>query len=304
MNKFSALIAIFPSLFVAGNISAQTVLPACQVNATCLTFNTPAIQYPDGSISTTAALGSSGGAVNLTGPVTSVGAATSIPGPVPQSAVNLSTVTTALATKAASGSNSDITSLSGLSFITGAFSTNGSSITSNGSINLVSGSSLTVPAGTGGAVGMVGGTLFNNDFSDIVATTTNGTAEMSFSTYSVPGNTLTRKNDCLQVECFVFGSASTSTKTYRIRWGGLSGGIVTLQSGAGASMSGQNYGRICRTGDGNQYIGGVNGNGSGSVKATLDLTQPHDVVCTVQTTSAALGDISFGLMKVLSQPSR
>lgn len=34
---------------------------------------------------------------NLTGPVTSAGNATSIPGPVPQSAINLSTVTTALA---------------------------------------------------------------------------------------------------------------------------------------------------------------------------------------------------------------
>lgn len=43
--------------------------------------------------------GGAGGSVNLTGPVTSIGAATTIVGPVPAAAVDLSTVTTALALK-------------------------------------------------------------------------------------------------------------------------------------------------------------------------------------------------------------
>lgn len=94
------------------NTSANGILVASSVTASSF--------FGDGShLSNVTATNNA----NLNGPVTSVGNATTIAGPVPQGAVNLSTVTAALAGKAASGANADIASLagngSGLSISTG-----------------------------------------------------------------------------------------------------------------------------------------------------------------------------------------
>lgn len=52
-NKVKTLIAAC-ALILPSIAKCDTVLPACQVNATCLSFHTPAVEYPDGSIQTTA----------------------------------------------------------------------------------------------------------------------------------------------------------------------------------------------------------------------------------------------------------
>lgn len=92
---------------------------------------------------------------NLTGPVTSVGNATSIPGPVPQSAVNLSTVTTALAAKAASGTNADIIALSALTTVSSAY-TETSSMTNTSANGLLVTSSVTAGSFFGDASHVTG----------------------------------------------------------------------------------------------------------------------------------------------------
>ena len=90
-------------------------------------------------------------ATNLTGPVTSVGAATTIVGPVPASAVDLSTVTTALNLKA---------NLAGATFTGASGITNVAFTATGASGNIISASSITTTSGLfGNALAIAGSTL-------------------------------------------------------------------------------------------------------------------------------------------------
>jgi len=102
---------------------------------------------------------------NLTGPVTSVGNATTIAGPVPPAAVDLSTVTTALAGKqasgsyAASGANGDITSVSALASASAALTVTSSvTVTGAGGVGVTYG----VSAATGVFTGLVSASSFTS----------------------------------------------------------------------------------------------------------------------------------------------
>lgn len=138
---------------------------------------------------------------NLTGPVTSVGNATTIAGPVPVSTIDLSTVTTKFSTKASTGVNSDITTLTAVSsFTVNGFNTLGAWYTWTASATATG--AMTVTAGTiNSASFMVLGKTMFFDF-EVYGITVGGTPTGSFYINLPPGITagMSVSGGCSQIQ--------------------------------------------------------------------------------------------------------
>ncbi len=294
-------VAILLSL-LSSFVEAQVVLPSCQVNATCNSFVSPGftvgtnnITFSDGSVQTSAAAGG-GGAINLTGPVTSVGAATTIVGPVPTAAVNLATVTIALALKSPLANPT--------------FSGNvGIGTTSpDKALSVFGAANFQVTTSTFGVGGLIGSV----NYTQVVSTTTPAYPYVNtvFSTVTLAANTLARNNDTIVITCFGMLAPANISRTFFISIGGVDVSSRTITANATAYSPGwitraiiTKVGSNAQIAHGFQAAGGNSG-GPNGLTLTLTESSAQDILCGGSPQAAAgIGDMSFLGMTVEYKPA-
>jgi hypothetical protein len=133
------------------------------------------------------------------------------------------------------------------------------------------------------------------------------TNENILKTYTLPANTLANNGDVIHITAGGTMGATTDSKTVRLRWGGIGGSVLANPSGAVAgAVTWHSEAWIMRTAAGAQsfnsngaVVGSGNTSGVLTANASIDETQPQDILVTGRnTTTVAAGSITCSYFHV------
>ena len=151
--------------------------------------------------------------------------------------------------------------------------------------------------------------IYYTDYTVSVPTTTNAsTSEITFSTFSLPANTLAYNGACVVVKCSGTTANNINTKNAGIRFGGITGSVCRTGAIASQAQGWHAESTICRVGTSKQiqFCHAENSTsssaGGSSILPTQDETQAINIICTCQNGTASAGDCSFNGMLVYLVP--